>query len=180
VNVGETDRKDYSITSIENDLLSYVEGRSIDSKEKKPNKQIMELMKCCPYMDQLRRTSEKYRTVLLMLETLVRYNELMKRILKHNTIAKGELELERYNQFFKKNRNLRIDIKCLLGEKDENQKKIEKMKESINIFGVASGPTQRLSLNDKTTATKRELVKFRDRLMQENDVLLLRLKRRLE
>lgn len=178
VNAPETERRDYSIASIENDLLSQIEGKSF--REKKPCRQLMELMKRCPYMEQLRRTSEKYRAVLLMLETLVRYNELMKKLLEHNATARNELEFERYNQFLKKNRSLRIDIKCLLGEKNENQKKIERMKESMNVFGVGGRGNNSIQLNDKAGTTKRELIKFRDKLMQENDILLLRLKRRLE
>eukprot|EP00826_Nyctotherus_ovalis_P027869 TRINITY_DN2184_c0_g1_i10.p1 TRINITY_DN2184_c0_g1~~TRINITY_DN2184_c0_g1_i10.p1 ORF type:complete len:233 (-),score=64.17 TRINITY_DN2184_c0_g1_i10:127-825(-) len=174
LNIPETEKKDYSIASIENDLLSHIEGRSVERP-----RQMTELLRRCPYMEQLRRTSEKYRAVLLMLETLVRYNELMKTLLSRSVSAASQLELERYNQFFKKNRSLRIDIKCLLGEKDENQRRIERMKETMNVFGVGKGSFGQVA-NDRVGTTKRELVKFRDRLMQENDILLLRLKRRLE
>lgn len=174
LNIPETERKDYSIASIENDLLSHIEGRC----RERP-REVLELLRRCPYMEQLRRTSEKYRAVLLMLETLVRYNELMKKLLARNVAARSQLELERYSQFFKKNRSLRIDIKCLLGEKDENQRRIERMKETMNVFGVGKGTFGQVA-SDRVGTTKRELVKFRDRLMQENDILLLRLKRKLE
>ena len=180
LNFPENGKKDYSITTIESDLLKQIEEKvkNKDSRGSYARKQIAELLKRCPYMDQLRKTSEKYRAVLLMLETLARYNELLKKLIENNIVAKTEDELERFNELFKKNRCLRIDIKCQLCETNENQMKIEKMKQSMNVFGIHPR-TNKNSCIEKTSKTKRELIKFRDYLMQENDKFVYKLKRKL-
>jgi len=112
----------------------------------------------------------------------------MKKILEANISIKNESEVEKYSALLKKNRNLRIEIKSLLSEQKESQKKIEEMKKSINIFGITSRLSQtcemeqiveRQKIAGTTNPSKRELIKFRDNLLDENDKLLFQLKRRL-
>jgi len=195
---GDTEKKDYSISSIEQELLKQIsKGHLYDASGISPDKsyaedQMQELLKRCPYIEQLKQTSEKYRTVLIMLKTLARYNELMKKLLEQNITIINETELEKYSEFLKKNRNLRIEIKSILTEQKENERKIDEMKKNMNIFGIHHRMSQtyetetvqerRGSMPGNLTTnstTKRELIKFRDSLLEENDGLLFSLKRKL-
>ena len=194
----EADKKDYSITSIEQELLKQIgksalfDASGFTDEKSYAEDQMMELMKRCPYIEQLKQTSEKYRTVLVMLRMLARYNELMKKLLERNIVVASETELEKYSEFLKKNRNLRIELKILLTEqKEENQRKIDEMKRNINVFGIhprlsqtcesSTAVEKRGSIAGSGTGstTKRELIKFRDYLLEENDGLLFQLKRKL-
>ncbi len=110
----------------------------------------------------------------------------MKRMLKGNVCIKNETEVEKYSEFLKKNRNLRIEIKSLLSEQKECQKKIEELKRSINVFGIHPRLSQTCEMDpfferksSVANPTKRELIKFRDYLLDENDKLLFQLKRKL-
>ena len=116
---------DDSSPNMEMGILKQIEEKLMNEKN---NKQIIELIKRCPYIERLRKTSEKYRSVISMLETLENYNEIINRVLKQGIHVETKEMLSSYNDFLKRNRGLRIEIKCLLGEEDENQKKIDEMK----------------------------------------------------
>ncbi len=73
----EIDKKDYSISSIEQELLKQIGkmpagcmDQSNSMEQSSGEEQIKELITRCPYIDQLRQTSEKYRTVIMMLKAL--------------------------------------------------------------------------------------------------------------
>ena len=100
----------------------------------------------------------------------------------------SQKQLEKYSELLKKNRCLRIEIKSLLCEQKESQKKIAELKRSINVFGLQPPGSQTLEtypvlLSYKTPtsacSTKRELIKLRDYLLDENEGLLFRVKRKL-
>ena len=106
-------------------------------------------------------------------------------ILESNVEICSEQELGKCSEFLKKNRNLRIEIKSLLCEQKESQKKIAELKRSVNVFGVSSlmntsldAATTRTPQN-VTSNTKRQLIQFRDHLLAANDHLLFQLKRKL-
>ena len=122
----------------EEDLLRYMEAK-VSIKGKHTKSCLDELTKRCPYIYKLKQTSDKYNRALIMIETLARYNNLIRKLIKSNIIIENKKELEKYNEFIKRDRSLRIELKYLLNEQDENQKNIDRMKESMNIFGIQIG-----------------------------------------
>ena len=112
----------------------------------------------------------------------------MRKILNSNISIKNDVEIEKYSTFLQKNRNLRIDIKSLLSEQKESQKRIEELKKSINIFGINTRLSQtseigkvieRQRASTCANPTKRELIKFRDYLLEQNEKYLFQLKLKL-
>ena len=144
------------------------------------NRFMIELVKRCPCIKNFTKTSTKSRKILAMLQTLGRYNDLMKRLFMRDSVLKTQTEIDKYSEFLKKNRRLRIDIKCLLTEEDENQRKINELKKSINIFGVCpSNLNETMSMHNTIDENKKELANFRNSLLEENEELLFQLKRKL-
>ena len=149
-------------------LLDQIEGQ-LSTKQT----HFLELEKKYPYIERLRRASENYRVILRRLETLARYNATIKSVLKSKIIKDNNKALNYYNDLLKRNRTLRIEIKCLLVE----EKKSENI---VNAFGknkkVSIKNEEESNVNSKT---KRELIKIRDTLLKENDTLLFQLKKDL-
>lgn len=76
------DKKDYSISSIEEELLKQISknARTDGTKNEDDseiyedyNQQMKDFMKKCPYIDQLKKTSEKYKAIIMMLQALAVY-----------------------------------------------------------------------------------------------------------
>lgn len=112
----------------------------------------------------------------------------MKKISDKSVDIKNNKEVEKYSAFLKKNRSLRIEIKSLLCEQKESEKKIEEMKKMINVYGLSGRLSLTLEneqirekhkLGNTRNTTKRELIIFRDYLLEENEKLLFILKRKL-
>ena len=173
----EVNKKEYSITSIEQELLT-----NNESQENK-NGFMAELLKRCPCIKQLRKGSKEGRKILTMLKTLERYNNLMKKLVEKKVVS-GKVEGEKWSEFLKKNRRLRIEIKCLITDEEENQRKINELKKSINAFGIhlkqINEPEYKLTMIEgRNSEMKKELISFRNLLLEENEELLFQLKRKL-
>ena len=161
-------------SSNDNSLLKRLEQLN---KEKNTNTTIQKLIKRCPYIEKLRQTSETYKQSLIMIETLARYNNLLKQLMTQDIKIRSDVELEKFNEFIKENRNLRIQLKYILSEQDENQRNIDRAKE--DVFSIKPRiSVDSLSKNYNSNAN-RELIKFRDYLLKDNDELLFKLKLKL-
>eukprot|EP00826_Nyctotherus_ovalis_P007265 TRINITY_DN11801_c0_g1_i2.p1 TRINITY_DN11801_c0_g1~~TRINITY_DN11801_c0_g1_i2.p1 ORF type:complete len:225 (-),score=44.95 TRINITY_DN11801_c0_g1_i2:152-826(-) len=158
----------------DNSLLKEIEQMNIKCAI---NNSIQALVSKYPYIETLRQTSDRYKQSLITIETLARFNIILKKLTAHKININTEAEIEKLNDFVKENRSLRIQLKYLLSEQDENQRNIDRAKE--NMFGIR--PRLSIdSLNKNCASTaKRELIKFRDHLLKENDELLLKLKLKL-
>eukprot|EP00826_Nyctotherus_ovalis_P021136 TRINITY_DN16765_c0_g1_i5.p1 TRINITY_DN16765_c0_g1~~TRINITY_DN16765_c0_g1_i5.p1 ORF type:complete len:197 (+),score=59.21 TRINITY_DN16765_c0_g1_i5:716-1306(+) len=124
----EIGRKEYSIASIERELLRDCQAQA-DERE---NGFIAELIRRCPCIKKMKKNPRKSNKILAMLRTLERYNDLMKRLVRSEVDISGKKEADKWSEFLKKNRKLRIEIKCLLTDEEENQKKISELKKSVN------------------------------------------------
>jgi len=104
----------------------------------------------------------------------------MKKLFENDTDLKANEE--KYKSIMKKNRELRIEIKSILCENtDENIKKIDELKKNVGFSSKSENfdLNTTFSSNKKSNPTKRELIKFRDYLLEENQKLLYTMTRKL-
>lgn len=113
-----------------------------------------EFLRSTPYIDQILQTSKEYRLVIESLNVLARFNDELKRILAIG--RKGQLTPAKCDLINRKNRDLRVQIKSMLKD---------------------AGPQEAAATGGKAQNTKRELIKQRNYLMEENDKLLFEFKR---
>ena len=109
----------------------------------------------------------------------------MKKLFVNNIDLKEGKNAEKYKSFVQKNRDLRVEIKSLLCDERENTKRIDELKKSMSIYGISAKLSQTLEQELEKTKprsnnqTKRELIKFRDYLLEENDKLLFVMNKKL-
>ena len=107
----------------------------------------------------------------------------MKKLFETDTELKEEGD--KYKVFVQKNRDLRIEIKSILCEDRENTKRIDELKKSMNIFGISTKLSKTVEMELErnkpkcNNQTKRELIKFRDYLLEENEKLLYIMNKKL-
>ena len=105
----------------------------------------------------------------------------MKKLFETNVDVKANEE--KCKGFIQKNRDLRVEIKSILCDHtDDCTRKIDALRKS---FGMGSKTVQNLEQESSGkkarlgNPTKRELIRFRDYLLGENDKLLFTMTRKL-
>ncbi|CDW71520.1 UNKNOWN [Stylonychia lemnae] len=132
-------------------------------------KRFKDFLKSTPYIEQILQTSKEYRMIIESLNILARFNDELKRICTMTAQLAEEgkklfISKQKGQQIIQKNRELRVQIKSLL--KDQIA--------PPSITSSISGPLKGV---DKNNNTKRELIKQRNYLMQENDSLTFKFKK---
>ncbi len=106
----------------------------------------------------------------------------MKKLFDTHVELRDSQNAEKYRAFVQRNRELRVDIKCILCEDRENDRRIDELKRSMNTFGTgveSDPPKGKAASRAGSNQTKRELIKFRDYLLSENDKLLFEMNKML-
>lgn len=121
-----------------------------------------DFLRSTPYIDQILQTSKEYRLVIESLNILARFNDELKRICAmarkyQQEGRKLQLSKSKCEDINRKNRELRVQIKSMLKD---------------SVQSVAGGKSL-----EKASQSKRDLIKQRNYLMEENDTLLFHFKK---
>eukprot|EP00347_Sterkiella_histriomuscorum_P015770 403355745 len=146
-------------------------------------KKFKDFLKSTPYIEQILQTSKEYRMIIESLNILARFNDELKRIVTMTSSLADEgkklfISKQKGQQIIQKNRELRVQIKSLLKDQVSgiNTASANSHHAMTNSFS-GSGGMGALKQNEKNSTTKRELIKQRNYLMQENDSLTFKFKK---